>query len=116
MTSKHILNLDILRGITDGNAALEKKLFELYRVTADNCLREMEAGIAAENSKKWNDYVHQMKGAAANIGAEEVKTLCAEAEFFGEDESDIKSTYYTSIKQALERLYATITDINKDTS
>lgn len=72
------LTLDRLTSFTDGDPQLEGELGALYLATATLYLREMRAALVAGGD--WSRTAHSLKGASANLGAEEVARLAAAAE------------------------------------
>lgn len=72
------LTLDRLTSFTDGDPQLEHELGALYLATATLYLREMRAALVAGSD--WSRTAHSLKGASANLGAEEVARLAAAAE------------------------------------
>lgn len=72
------LTLDRLTSFTDGDPQLEHELGALYLATATLYLREMRAALVAGGD--WSRTAHSLKGASANLGAEEVARLAAAAE------------------------------------
>lgn len=80
INSSPALELANLRAITDGNAALEAQLFELYRATVARCLEQLRQALETGVQAEWRAAAHEWKGAAANVGAMQLSNLCAEAE------------------------------------
>src|SRR5262249_1596572 len=71
------LDLTRLRAITDGDADLERTLFGLFGDTMRRCC----AGLAEHvEGAQWQALAHELKGAAANMGAMALTDLCAAAE------------------------------------
>lgn len=76
-----MLNLERLRSITQGNRALEAKIRDLYQKTGEKCLSVLHGMARNDNDPHaWHDACHELKGASANIGAEAMQEICAEAE------------------------------------
>lgn len=70
--------LDRLLSFTDGDGQLERELSSLYLSTASLYLQELRGSLG--DGAAWERAAHALKGASANIGAEEVARLAAEAE------------------------------------
>ena len=70
--------LERLTSFTDGDGQLERELSSLYLSTATLYLKELRGAFT--NAAAWERAAHALKGASANIGAEEVARLAAEAE------------------------------------
>jgi len=76
------VHLETLREITNGDPELERELFALFFQTIEACLARM---AAAAGAMEWSESAHEMKGAAANIGAPALVELCLLAEKAGEE-------------------------------
>lgn len=61
-----------LEEITGGDVELERTLLSLFAATAESVLARLQAG------EDWATTVHELKGAAANLGAEALHQKCAE--------------------------------------
>jgi DNA-binding response OmpR family regulator len=73
-----VIDLDHLRGFTDGDPELEQELTALYLSSAAIYLERMEQALDAGQS--WSTSAHALKGASANLGARRVATLAHAAE------------------------------------
>ena len=113
MTTQDVLNLTFLRRLTSGNCELERTLFELYHATASNCLRRIKMGDADITSKDWLEAIHMLKGASANIGANEMLKLCTEAELLEEEDNTQRPDYVTRIEEAYARLSEAIRTLHQ---
>ncbi len=76
-TAVPAIDLAHLVVFTDGNAALEKELAELFRVSAARYLGAMRD---APDDRSWQDAAHSLKGSARGLGAGEVARVAAFAE------------------------------------
>jgi HPt (histidine-containing phosphotransfer) domain-containing protein len=74
------INLYHLRSFTNGDSEQEETLFGLFNQTLNSCLGWMQDNIDSTEQNAWHDKVHQLKGAAANLGAEKLAGLCKRAE------------------------------------
>jgi HPt (histidine-containing phosphotransfer) domain-containing protein len=74
----NLVDFDRLASFTDGDAALEAELFDLFVATAARYLDAL--ALAAPRTDQWRATAHSLKGAAANIGATAVAELAAKAE------------------------------------
>lgn len=108
MTHPAVLNTAFLARISAGDTSLEKRLIHLFKGTAEMCLQKMSDDITDGTQGKWRESVHQLKGAAAAIGAEEITGLCAEAEFFGANAEEQKKASLDALKLAYGRFRAEI--------
>lgn len=68
-----------LATFTDGDAALEDELAELFITTSKGYLKRMKEAVQEERS--WSAEAHALKGSAANLGAQRVAALAKRAEF-----------------------------------
>jgi HPt (histidine-containing phosphotransfer) domain-containing protein len=78
-----LVDFDRLASFTDGDAALEAELFDLFAATATRYLDELAQATARLD--EWRATAHSLKGAASNIGAMAIAQLAAEAEHAGPD-------------------------------
>ncbi|MCB2081186.1 MAG: Hpt domain-containing protein [Hyphomicrobiales bacterium] len=62
-----------LQSITGGNAAIESELMQLFRETLDKCLTELKI---ASDQETFHAACHELKGAAANLGADRLSEAC----------------------------------------
>jgi HPt (histidine-containing phosphotransfer) domain-containing protein len=73
------INLDRLNEITGGDESVNQMLLGLFQKTYDRCLDRLKA-ISTDNSeaakKDWHDTLHELKGAAANLGFDELFEIC----------------------------------------
>lgn len=72
------VDLTRLDDFTGGDDQIERELASLYLATAAQYLAAMRAALAA--GTPWDRAAHSLKGASANLGAETVAALAAEAE------------------------------------
>lgn len=80
MISDIILDIEALREITDGDRTLEGHLIALYFSTADRCMAKLEALAIRDENNEWEKVAHELKGASANIRANQMAALCKYAE------------------------------------
>jgi CheY-like chemotaxis protein/HPt (histidine-containing phosphotransfer) domain-containing protein len=73
-----VLDVDHLRGFTDGDPQLEGELSALFLSTAEVYLREMREAL--HEGRAWTAIAHALKGASANLGARGVAALALTAE------------------------------------
>ena len=73
-----VLDLDHLRGFTDGDPQLEGELSTLFLSTAEMYLRGMHEALAS--GRPWSSIAHALKGASANLGARRLSALALVAE------------------------------------
>lgn len=98
-----ILNRRALEEITDGNVEVELQFVRLFNDTAERCLRDMKNIIKGTTHLHWQDVVHELKGAAGNIRAEELAECCDQAEQ-AEDNALARMEAYMRVQQAYDQL------------
>jgi|GEM_PF-3518863 len=76
-----ILNLQQLRKLTQGDVAIEQELAVLFCATAERCLASLQASAAdAGKGAQWPLLLHELRGAALNLYAQELAELCRQYE------------------------------------
>ena len=70
-------DLKALREITDGDAVIEKQLAQLFCKTAESCIARLQALVMAGEGDQWHLLMHEFKGAALNLHADELAALCS---------------------------------------
>ena len=78
-----------LLSFTNGDAALENEITELFINSASGYLKTMEEAI--EEQRSWSAEVHALKGASANLGAQRLAALAKRLEFAPPSLDDLKS-------------------------
>ncbi len=73
----HVLDRGRLRRLSGGDSALEGALLSLFGETLEKCLARLEN---AADRESFYLSCHELKGAAANIGAARIAAVCAGAE------------------------------------
>lgn len=74
------INLAHMDDYTDGDEDEQRELLNLFKQQFTQSLKDLKEQITPGRNKEWSEIAHQMKGGAAMIGAEELRTLCAEAQ------------------------------------
>jgi hypothetical protein len=98
------LNLDELRELFGDDPDDEKMLFELFFTTAQESVENLQMAINDNDHEKWRKAAHKLKGSAANMRAEPLAKICADAEQNCED-FDQKLTH---IKNHIDELQSFI--------
>jgi CheY-like chemotaxis protein len=73
-----VLDLDHLRGFTEGDRQLESELSALFLATVELYLRDMQEALAG--GRPWASIAHALKGASGNLGARRLSALALQAE------------------------------------
>lgn len=79
---KEPVDLTNLRSMTDGDAEMEKALFEEFITSFEAGIASMGMSLGAAQAETWRSTVHGLKGIAFNLGAEALGELCKK----GQDE------------------------------
>ena len=76
------VNIDLtgLRDAIGDDAAIAQELFMLFYVTVDRCIEAAAHLIQVDPENSWNDVLHELKGAAMNVGAAGLVGVIASAE------------------------------------
>lgn len=74
------VDLAHLARYTGGERALDAEVLRLFANQSAELMRELQAVIAARDSKRWRHIIHSLKGAARGIGAFPLGDAAAEAE------------------------------------
>jgi DNA-binding response OmpR family regulator len=94
-----VLDLEHLRGFTDGDPQLEGELSTLFLSTAEMYLRGMRDALAS--GRPWSSIAHALKGASANLGARRLSALALAAERSQPSRSQLEA-----IERALDEVRA----------
>lgn len=97
-----MINHSRILEITDGSATLKKELLTLFKETLESVLQRLEAGA------DWQKTVHELKGAAANMGAEELHKICQEIEHKSLDSAE-KQTFFDTLNKHITFIHTLIT-------
>ncbi|MDD4615807.1 MAG: ATP-binding protein [Alphaproteobacteria bacterium] len=80
------VDLTSLRALTDGEEEVEKELMKAFIAQTDKNLETMTENCEVEGENKpWGEAAHMLKGASGSIGAEGLRELATEAQFFNGD-------------------------------
>lgn len=74
------VNIMHLESFTDGDIEIERELFSVFIEHAHIALDHLKQACDDDINEEWRSAAHKFKGAAANLGAEELSKLCFEAE------------------------------------
>lgn len=94
-----VLDLDHLRGITEGDSQLERELSTLFLSTAEMYLDGMEEALTG--GRPWTSTAHALKGASGNLGARRLSALALQAE-----RSEPNRAQLEEIRHAIEEVRA----------
>lgn len=94
-----VLDVDHLRGFTEGDPQLEGELSTLFLATAEMYLCQMQEALTGGRS--WNSIAHALKGASGNLGARRLSALALMAECSKPDRAQLEA-----IEHAVEQVRA----------
>jgi len=98
------VNLVHIDDYTDGDKDEQRELLVLFKQQFFESLTALKKQITPGRNKEWSEIAHQMKGGAAMIGAEELRTLCAEAQNKENTTKTERQTLYKEIIAAYDRV------------
>ena len=70
------LDLNALRSLTEGDPDIERELAMLFCATAERCLVTLSGFAIEPEEKPWAACLHELRGAALNMHADELADLC----------------------------------------
>ncbi len=91
------VDMDHLRMFTDGNKDEERELFALFFSQMDKGLDDLEASFIGQDSEAWRNVAHKLKGSAANLGANDLSSVCELAESQFECDDSLKEVMLSHI-------------------
>jgi len=94
-----IVNLAALQTITGDDTVLEKELLGIFLSETRSNLKTMKQCIGDANSGLWPDIAHKMKGGASNIGAEDLRILCAVAQHMPDGDAKAREKLFSDLKE-----------------
>jgi len=76
----HAIDLEHLAKYTGGEKDLNGEILRLFDSQISSMVTELNGLIATEDSKRWREIAHTIKGAARGVGAFEMGEAAAKAE------------------------------------
>lgn len=89
---------------TDGDKDEEKALFEMFFDQAYKSLDTLKNNCKDGENEEWRGAAHKLKGASANLGANQLSSVCAQAEKAFDKEEKDKQALFESIQTELEKV------------
>lgn len=74
------VDLKNLRSMTDGDADMEKVLFDEFFSCFDNAIVNMQDCCREDKAENWRRDAHALKGISMNLGAMHLGELCKKAQ------------------------------------
>ncbi|PZQ44774.1 MAG: hypothetical protein DI551_09435 [Micavibrio aeruginosavorus] len=99
-TELPIINIEHLESFTDGDIETEKELFKLFFTESEISIGRLKSACDSDAEIEWKEAAHKFKGAAANLGAENLSAMCSAAEKGYADPADKKRFYLSQIEIA----------------
>lgn len=93
-----MLNMKRVETISDGDKEFERQLFTLFMQTLHTQVAELES-LTASGGKAWSAAAHTLKGAAINIGADQLAEMALSAENMGEASAETRKDFILRLKE-----------------
>lgn len=106
------VDLSNLREVTEGDVNLEKKLFDKFFEGAEANLTMLEQNCVDGPCKNWTDQAHALKGAALNMGAFELGSICEYAQNMNDASAQERLSSYQQIKQEYAQVKAYLEEVH----
>ncbi len=74
------IDIQLLIKNMGGSDRILPQLFALFWTSCDQCIARMEQALGKKDITEWQSAAHELKGAALNVTARHIATLCQEAE------------------------------------
>jgi len=110
------VNIPHLESFTEGDPETEKELFSIFFDQMGLGLTSLETNSTDTTHDDWRNAAHKFKGAAANLGAEKLASLCAAAEKDYQQNSANKKTMLAAINKEAEIVQGFLEERMKRTS
>ena len=88
MPAENVIDLKHLHSLTDGEPELEKNLFTLFLHTTEKCLSTLAAAAQEREDIAWRHALHELRGAASGLGANQIAFECKTAEMLQGRDAD----------------------------
>lgn len=92
------VDLENLRSMTDGDADMEKVLFEEFFSCFDTAMVNMQDSCSEDKAESWRKDAHALKGISMNLGANHLGELCKKAQDEYTASTDSKNTMLKNIQ------------------
>ena len=94
------IDLSALHGIIGDDKSAERSLLELFLQDSEKSLELLSTQCVDEPSETWREAAHRMKGGAANVGAQGLRSLCEQAQHLEKATSKERQKLYKEIQTA----------------
>lgn len=99
MTDEVLVDLSCLEEYADGDPEVMEELLEAFYETVTESLKSLEGNIVDGESNAWSEAAHKLKGAAGYVGAEKLRSLCAQAQDIKIASKDERQVVFRAINQ-----------------
>jgi len=106
------IDRQVLLDLTGGDAAFARELLEMFRNTLSERVRNIGAGIERGDLTRIKNASHQLKGAAAMVGAAVMTDICERIELAAK-EGDVPplTRLYEALTEAAEQVMKQLAQI-----
>lgn len=100
ISDTRVIDLSCLEEYTDGDPDAIRELVEVFHETASEALGLLEENICEGENTAWSDAAHKLKGASSYLGAEKLRSLCADAQEMKTGRLEERADLYQRIKES----------------
>jgi HPt (histidine-containing phosphotransfer) domain-containing protein len=100
MLEEALFDLNALRNITDGDEQLEAEFAQLFIITAEKCLDEIDVALPVADTPLFVQAVHRLSGVAANMQAKRLARLCRTIEREASTDINVRYAQLEAIRSA----------------
>lgn len=100
------IDMEQLNMFTDGDQDVEKELLDLFFGQADLSVSDLESSLDQDDLEHWRQAAHKLKGSAANLGANPLYAVCANAEENYDIDLETRKSMFADINQKVSELKA----------
>lgn len=97
-----VVDWERINMFTDGNVDDQKQLIDLFILYANETLIEILEALRANDNHRWEQATHKLKGSAANFGANQLATICYQAEVSYSEPVEVKKDLMQKINMAYD--------------
>ena len=94
-----LVDLSCLEEYANGDSEAMDELIDVFYETVTESLQSLEDNIVDGESMPWSEAAHKLKGAAGFVGAENLRSLCAQAQNLKTGSKAERQVLFDSISQ-----------------
>lgn len=98
------VDLTNLRSMTDGDAGMEKALFEEFISSFEAGIKALEGNVNPEAAEAWRKQAHSLKGTSLSLGAMALGELCKRGQDEAQADASAKNALLKDIKAEYEKV------------